>query len=337
MLMEARLERVFGLSQLFAKRRRDGSISLLFAKVTDNFLIGGSVQAIMAFIDLLTKPFIVGKTVVDKKAYFDGCEIEQSSDGSIRMSMLRYLERLKSITVSRNRRRKRDEKATDEEVKQYSSLASTLMYLGNGVSPQASYVTLLLQQMVTKVHVEQLVMTNEMLNEVMKLNPWIMFKVPARTSIITEFIVSTFADASFNQTSTSGYGQTGFITGLRVMIDGGMDFFHRIDWCSSKQRRVSYSPHGADLACAVADDGGYYVKSGLKGLFAGTKTRSELFTDWRCLYDTITTLHEGREHRLRTTVQFMRNCFDSRELDLRRWIPGTVNSADARTNRNPKI
>lgn len=109
-----------------------------------------------------------------------------------------------------------------------------------------------------------------------------------------------------------------------------------IDWCSAKQRRVRYSPYGAEiLACADADDRGFYLKTGLDCIFPNTASRNELLTDSKCLYDTITTLHEGRDYRLRPTVQRMRNSFDSKELDSMRWIPGTSNPADALTKRNP--
>lgn len=121
----------------------------------------------------------------------------------------------------------------------------------------------------------------------------------------------------------SGNGQTGLITGLRIKRKHGIDLFHALDWSSSKQKRVSYSPYGAEaLACAEADDRGYYLKTDLAFMFSQTKFWSELCTDCRCLYDTVTTLHEARDNRLRPTVQRIRNSFDSHELNHMRWIAG---------------
>lgn len=88
------------------------------------------------------------------------------------------------------------------------------------------------------------------------------------------------------------------------------------------------------LACADADDRGYYFKEAFNSIFRRRKIRKELTPDSKCLYDTITTLHDGRDFRLRPTVQRIRNIFDSRELDFMRWIPGTSNPADALTKRN---
>ena len=135
----------------------------------------------------------------------------------------------------------------------------------------------------------------------------------------------------------SGYGQTGLLTVLRIKQRDGVDLYHPIDWPSSKQKRVSYSPYGAKvLACAEADDREYYIKIGLMSLFPNTKVRNELSTDLRCLYDTITTLHEGRYYRLRPTVQRIRNSFESHEFNHMRWIAGVGNLSDALTKRNIK-
>ena len=63
--------------------------------------------------------------------------------------------------------------------------------------------------------------------------------------------------------------------------------------------------------------------------------RHVLLVDSKGLYDTITTLHEGKEYRLLQTVQRRRDSFESRDMDVLRWIPGSVNISDALTKRNP--
>ena len=337
MLEHVGLERVIGLSQLFLKRDAKGNVILLVAKVTDDFLLGGTKEAMQQFTNLLEKRFEVGKVIIDDMIHFDGCEIRQDEQGNILMSMARYIERLRPIELSRTRRKQRLDAATDRETTQYRSLAATLMFLGNAVLPQASYATSVLQQLIPKIRVEELVVANDMLKELLSLKPKIVFKVPPPVDDIQEVIVSSFSDASFNHTDATGYGQTGLVTGLRIKRKTGLDLFHPLDWVSAKQKRVSYSPYGAEvLACAEADDRAYYVKNGLMSIFYNTKVRSELTTDSRCLYDTITTLHEARDYRLRPTVQRLRNSFDSHELDYMRWISGDTNPSDALTKRNMK-
>ena len=57
----------------------------------------------------------------------------------------------------------------------------------------------------------------------------------------------------------------------------------------------------------------------------------QLNVDSRALYDTITTLHESIDYCLRQTVQRIRDSFESRDLNVLRWLPGQQNIADALT------
>ena len=148
--------------------------------------------------------------------------------------------------------------------------------------------------------------------------------------------VRIFSDGSFNQNSAKDHGQSGIITGLRIVTDQAPDIFHAIDWTSHNQRRVSYSSYGAEmLACADGYDRGFYIKTALKSMFAASNTCNELLVDSRYLYDTITTLHEGNDYRLRQTVQRICNSFEASERNCMRWIPGPQNITDALTKRNP--
>ena len=334
MLTDGGLKRVFGLSQLFIRRDKQDRIVLLIAKVTDDFLAAGKLDYIHEFMDRLQKRFTVGKIVIDKRFHFNGCEIEQDRLGNIRMSMTRYLDRLRPITISRTRRKQRELHASDEETTSYRALAGTLLYLGNGVMPQASLVVSIMQQRIGNLKVQHLIDANEMLRDLLKLKPWITFRHPRNTNQVT---YCTFSDAS--HPNDRDYGQTGIISGLRITNKiNDRTIFHPVDWTSHKQHRVSYSSYGAEiLATASADDRGFYFKESINRLFPHAKIKHELFVDSKCLFDTITTLHDSSEYRLRPTVQRIRNSFESNELECMRWIAGTLNVADALTKRSPTL
>lgn len=236
MLEVAGMERVFGLSQLFFKRNSRGEISLIIAKVTDDFLLETTCEETQAFTELMQKRFKVGKVIINEKLHFNGCEIEQDEPGSITMSMIRYLDRLTPFDISRSRQKMRAYYATDKEVKLYRSLVATLMFLGNAVLPQASYATSLLQQKMPKLTFEELVLANNILKEVLSMKPQIVFKAPPHTTQITEVIVSSFSDALFNHNDLSGYGQTGFLTGLQIKQKNGIDLYDAVDWACGKQK-----------------------------------------------------------------------------------------------------
>lgn len=196
-------------------------------------------------------------------------------------------------------------------------------------------MTSVLQQQISALKVSHLVDTNEMIAELLQLGPTLTFIQPQN---VKNAIISTFSDASHAR--DRDYGQTGIITGLRIQCfdDVGQDIYHTVDWSSHRQKRVSYSSYGAEIiACASADDRGYYLKEALNSLFPNHRTRHELSVNSNALKDTITTLHEGAEYRLRQTVPRIRNSFESGELNVLRWIPGTENVADVLTKRNLKL
>ena len=330
MLRDGKLERIIGLSQIFVERNTTGKVILIVAKVTDDFLIGGLVPAIKSFIYRMKLRFQIGKEVVDQKFLFDGCEIEQYKDESIKMSMHRYIDRINLISISRQRRKQMNEPVTEEEKKQYRSLAGTLLYLGNGVLRQAAFVTSMFQQKISALSVRHLVDANNMLTELLNLDPWLKCLKPQKVDSV---VISSFSDASHPK--DRDFGQTGIICGLRIQAKGKQDIFHMLDWSSHKQKRVSYSSYGAEiLACARAEDRGFYLKEAINSLFPKRCTRHELSIDSNALKETITTLHESTEYRLRQTVQRLRNSFEARQLNILRWIPGTENIADALTKRN---
>lgn len=79
------------------------------------------------------------------------------------------------------------------------------------------------------------------------------------------------------------------------------------------------------------------MKVSFHSLFPNRPIRHEILVDSRALFDTITTLHECKEYRLRNTVNRIRNSFEAQELDSIRWNPGTKNVADALTKRSSEL
>lgn len=334
MLGEGGMSRVFGVSQLFVKRNASGSIILLVVKLSDDFLIAGKEAAIDKFLRKLQRRFVVGKIVSGNHFMFGGCDIYVHSSGAISMSMDAYWRRVTKIPMTRTRRKMRSAEATATETKQFRSLAGTLLYLGKGTLPQASFVVSLMQQRIGNLLVEHLIEANEMVAELRKLTPTLTFP---RAPNPTNAVLCSIYDAAHPK--DRDYGQTGFFTGLLAQSGvNGKNIFHIIDWTSHKQQRVSHSAYGAEIiAASASDDRGYYYKMAINALFPNSQIKHELNVDSKGLWDTITTLHEGREYRLRQTVQRIRNSFESKELNVVRWIPGRDTLSDALKKRNPTM
>lgn len=323
---------VSGVDQLFVRRTEVGDIELLIAKFVDDFLISGTRDSISIFLREINLKFKLGSSSVGRQLKFLGCDIDILPDGSIDMGMEPYLKRIRPIQISRERRAVPKHLADARERSEFRSLAGTLLYLGQAILQQAAMVASRMQQNLGLLRVLHIIDANRMLLELQSLLPRILFR---NISDIAEVMVSTMSDA-LHGASDDIYGQTGSITGLKIMTENPRTtYFHPIAWSSHKQIRVSYSSFRAEIiAAAYGDDRGFDLKLSLLSLFPHRPVKYQLFIDSKALFETITTLHQTNDYRLRKTVAHIRASFESGELDIVHWLPGTENYADVLTKRN---
>lgn len=115
----------------------------------------------------------------------------------------------------------------------------------------------------------------------------------------------------------------------------GDDYFYLLDRSSSKHRCVTHSSSGAEvIATAKGNDRTFHFKEELQALDSVWEMEGRLIVESKSLNDTITTLHENREFRLRQTVQRLRDSFESGQLNRIRWVHTFANLADSPTKRN---
>lgn len=113
------------------------------------------------------------------------------------------------------------------------------------------------------------------------------------------------------------------------------DTYLIIGWASHPQNWVSYLSYGAEIfPCATADDRGYYLREAMRSIFPYLNMRHEPNIDSNALQETIKTIYDDTEYRLRPRVQRIRDSFEAGELNIIRWIPGTLNVAGALVKRN---
>lgn len=110
-----------------------------------------------------------------------------------------------------------------------------------------------------------------------------------------------------------------------------------IDWSSLKRRRKCHLSYKDKIsAIKTAEDRGGYYKCALNYIFSCIGITHELTVASSSLWNTVTTLHGGHKYRLRPTSQQIWDCFESKELNVIRTIPGSSNIADALTKRNER-
>lgn len=252
---EAKFSRTFGVSQFYI-RQKNGSKGILLAKLTDGLLISGSVQDIRNFTTENDQRFSVSKTIIDDEIKFSGCSIKQDDKCIIQLSMQGYADSIKGMKLSNTRKAMTKEVAQPSEIRSCLQAAGELIWLGCGALPQAAYVASLMQQRMSRLTVSLLIDANKMLHELRNLRAVINFRrLNGKTTAVD---IVSFSDASFNLSPNQIYGQTGIVTGLRYRTQNDATAYNMIDYCSSKQKRVSHSPYGAEIiAYTEADDRGF--------------------------------------------------------------------------------
>lgn len=89
------------------------------------------------------------------------------------------------------------------------------------------------------------------------------------------------------------------------------------------------------MGCADGDDTGRHVKTCLNNLASGRKALHILHVNSKRLFDTKKTLYNGREYRLRQTVQRISNIFEAGDTDIIRCVQKKANIAEALTKYVP--
>lgn len=152
---------------------------------------------------------------------------------------------------------------------------------------------------------------NKQLVELQKLSPMIRYKAHTDGEVATCASIVAFSDAAH---SVSSYGQSGYIGGFFIELSSKRSIYHIVDWHSGKQKRVSFSSGGSEIVAAAdeTDRAGYLHELYATLLGPNVDLQLSLLVDSRGLHDTITTLHEPSDYRLRPTMARSRGSFESK-------------------------
>ena len=323
------LQEIPGMPQLFVLQGEDPTPRLILAKVVDDFLLAGNKAEIQKFRDAISKRFKVGQFSDKGTLVFNRLHIKQHENWDIELSMEEYMDTIHPLNLPKDRRKQSNDTATNEEITNFLGLTGKTNFLGHGCLPMASFVASHLQQLTSALKVEDLKTANKAFNEIRNLSPKLLYKaIPENHS--AHYVA--FSDAAQGKQS---YGQTGYISGILFQTPTDL-IFHVIDWHSSKQSRVSFSSVGAEiLAAAAAADRSSLMTEGIRAIHSAQNPLPlVLNVDSLGLHATISTVHEGRDYRLRPTVSRLRDSFESGEIAVLQWIEGQKNIADALTKRN---
>lgn len=101
------------------------------------------------------------------------------------------------------------------------------------------------------------------------------------------------------------------------------------------KKKISHSSYGAEfISFADADDLEYYLETNISATMQRQDILHPLLVDSKGLYDTIKTLYERHDFRLRQTVQCTGDSFKTHDIEKFRWIGGKHDREDALAKRN---
>lgn len=79
------------------------------------------------------KTFTVGKIVIDGEFNFNSCQVSTDVKGGVGQTRNRYVYRIKSVEIPRERNKQRKHPVSNDELRTYRGLAGKLMDVRSGV------------------------------------------------------------------------------------------------------------------------------------------------------------------------------------------------------------
>ena len=177
-------------------------------------------------------------------------QIERQEDGSFTLSQERYMQNMREIPISPQRRSQRKEATSEQEKTQLRGLLGALSWHANQVGFRYSaYVSLGLSE-VPQSTVEALMSANQLLHKMRDAakEPMLIHRVGDPE----EVALTAWTDAS-NQNRHDGSSTGGVFIGAthQSIGDGAMCAVSPIFWSSSKLQRVCRSPGSAEARAAI--------------------------------------------------------------------------------------
>ena len=177
-LLDLGLHAVVLIPQLFYMKQ-DGKLCLIVAKVVDDFLIGGTKSAREWLIDKLKAKYSVGTIAhLPGSFHFFGLLITQKEDGTITVSAEEKLQAITPHLLSRMRRKEGDDHLNAIEAHSFVSINGSMGFLGQNVSPFASFYNSYLQQRRGRTTVHDLIKQSAIVKKLKTLGTQSTFRCP---------------------------------------------------------------------------------------------------------------------------------------------------------------
>lgn len=330
-LLDLRLQALVHIPQLFYMKR-DGKLCLIVAKVVDDFLIDGTKSARNWLIEKLKERYTVGKIAhLTGSFHFFGLLISQDEDGTMVVSAEEKLAAITPHLLSRLRRKEGDDLLNAVEAHRFASINGSIGFLGQNVSPFASFFNSYLQQRRGRTTVHDLIKQASIVKKLKNLGTQSTFRRPASGDLDISVVI--FSDAG----RPSDYGQIGHIGGILLGPLTQGSIFHTLSWRSHLSSRPTKSSGSAEtLAAGDEIEKGKIIVDTLNILFCDGN-HLVFVVDSKELFTSLSTCRALIDKSMRADISLISYNFETRRLNRLVWIPGSLNPSDVLTKLNSTL
>ena len=275
-----------------------------------------------------------------------GVQIQCREDGSFTLSQERYMENVKEIPISKERRSQRKEATTEREQTMLRAVLGSLSWHASQVGFRyAAYVSLALSE-VPQSTVESLMEANQLVHKMRDAA-----RTPMRIHALgdpSEVLLLAWTDAS-NQNRRDGSSTGGIFIGAahKSMAEGCLCEVSPMFWSSSKLRRVCRSPGSAEARAVIDGEDVLYLLRYQWGELQGLRHDLRdpdatvqsipgiVVTDSRNVYDRMQQPYispTGEEKRVDLELLALKESQVRSRLDIR-WVNSQAMLANSLTKR----
>ena len=155
--------------------------------------LGGGDAVFAKAIDQLEARFPFGSKR-QRSFVFTGIQVNQDSNGDIRLNQTEYIKDITGIEIPRERRKEPQNAANDKEIQALRGLIGSLQYAASNTRPDLSRRLSLLQAKIPRATVGDLLIANRLLEDAKK-HADVEFRIQSMPTEQVRFL--SFSDAAF--------------------------------------------------------------------------------------------------------------------------------------------
>ena len=302
----------------------NGTLEGIICIYVDDFLWAGTRQFEEQVINKLKRKFLIGSSASIAFTYV-GLSIKSYDDG-ITIDQTQYIESLSTIHINKLRSSQKKSELTESEKIAYRALVGQLNWIATHTRPDIAFDTCELSVSFKNATITDLLRLNKLVTRVKSIGINLFFP---RLQSLEKCTLECYADAAFKNLPTKE-SQGGLI----IFLKDEMGYRCPILWQSRKLERVADSTLTAEtLALLEGAKTSIYLAAILKQIIGNANLKIKCFTDNKSLTDSLTSLKQVNDRRLRLEITVLRNMLEKEEITTVTWVNSSEQLADCLTKK----